>query len=149
MRDPLSPPNGQRHPYAVWTAGLCCLSGTFILFGGPQPTSLDSVLPRGFVFAWGFFLAAGGGVLLWGNLVRDRFVAMLLERAGSILLGGMCLVYSGAAFSYVGSLAAFPGSLAGALGVASLWRAWQIHSALRYVHSVLRQRAASDPGVDV
>jgi hypothetical protein len=139
MRDPLSPPDGRRHPYAVWVAIICVLSGASIILGGPQPSSLDAQLPRQFVYAWGGLLLTGGGMLVASNIIGDLLLAMLVERVGSVLLGGMCAVYGVAAFTFVGSVAAFPASLAAAFGVAAFWRVAQITLQLRRYREVLHQ----------
>jgi hypothetical protein len=139
MRDPLSPPDGRRHPYAVWVAIICVLSGASIVIGGPQPASLDAQLPRHFVYVWGWLLLVGGGMLVAANIIGDLLLAMLVERLGSVLLGGMCAVYSIAAFTYAGSIATFPASLAAAFGAAAFWRVAQITLLLRHYRTVLVQ----------
>jgi hypothetical protein len=137
MRDPLTSPDGRRHPYAVWVAIICILSGLSIIIGGPQPASLDAQLPRHFVYVWGWLLFVGGSMLVAAHVIGDLLLALLLERVGSLLLGGMCAVYSIAAFSFVGALATFPAALAAAFGVASFWRVAQITLQLRHYRDVL------------
>jgi len=143
MHDPLTPV-GQRHPYAVWGAAVCALSGLGITLGGPQPNSIDATLPTAFVHIWGAILLLGGAALLISNIIRDPVLAILLERVGSLFLGGMCIVYSVAAFALAGAIATFPGSLAAGFGIASLWRVWQITARLRRFRTYLHQLSDQD-----
>jgi len=128
------PATDQRHPYAVWGAAVCVLSGATILFGGPEPNSLNAL-----VLVWGVMLTIGGALLLLSNLIRDPLWTLLLERLGSGLLGAMCLIYTVAALVYGGAVAVFPASLAAAFGIASLWRLWQITKRLHRYLAIVRR----------
>lgn len=130
--------NSPPHPYAVWGAGLCLISGLVLLIGGPRPNSMEALMPTAYVYVWGASLMTGGALLIAAYFIRELLLAILCERAGCMLLATATLVYAGAAVVVVGASAAFPVGMTAAFGAASTWRAIQITLAIRAYRKMLR-----------
>lgn len=135
----LNIPIDQPRPHALFSAFLCCFSGVGLLLSGATPGSIDEQLSSNFVTIWGLLLSAGGALVLVAVFLPDPIWALLIERIGWVLLGGMCLVYAATILISFGKPAVFPGSIALALGAASWWRVVQISAFVRQM-----SRAAAD-----
>jgi hypothetical protein len=88
------------HDFEVFASLLGILGGLPLVFGQVSPTSVESVLPRPIVEAWGIVLVGGciailGGILVGASRVYpERIIWMRLEAIGLTALAYFCYIYT-------------------------------------------------------
>lgn len=114
-----------RHPFQVWALFAFVIGGVGALVG-PPPESVAVLVDPRIRTVWAVVLFAGGTVGLVSEVLRDRILGLIVERAALVAIAGAALAY-GVAVIYA---AGFRGGVAGALvlsvGTASGVRAWQV-----------------------
>jgi hypothetical protein len=132
--------------FKLFVAGLCTLSGLPLAVGTvPAPQSLESVLSPLGRQLWGFSLAIGGGLVVWGILMRNvwtrrRYIeGLMIEAAGLIPLGLAALVVCTLAIYVLGSQALFGGTVYAMFTVACASRYWAIHTVVKTLRQAINQ----------
>jgi hypothetical protein len=125
-----------RSPFEVLIVaafGVYC-SAALVAFDVVATNTLRE-LPTG--AAYTFLVAAIiGSVLTITGVVRGDSVGVLWERAGLMMLSGICAAYAGWAVAVSGARALAFALLLLAVAAASLWRVIQIHRALSAARKV-------------
>lgn len=143
-------------PRAVFILALSVFAGITALALEAAPESLEALLPRWAVVAWGCLLVAGSVTTLTG-MAFQTVNGIVLEQIGSVAVGATTVFYSGIAFYVVGPDALQSVGIVLAWGLACFIRWGQlqvlIHDAmkrqakqelLRRVHEELEQREARE-----
>jgi hypothetical protein len=146
-----------RTPHKVFLLIACVLVGGLgLIFRNTQASSIAESFPGNTRFLWYLGILTGGVVSLTGIVVQTtvghsepgyvtvikRIVTgALIEQAGMILLTGIMVAFSFAAFAKTGVPAISGVLILGGLGVANLVRAWQIHQDIM----ILRRELSSYP----
>lgn len=124
-----------RHPFQVWALFAFVVGGVGVLLG-PSPTSVDALVPDAPRIAWAVVLLAGGLLGLVSEVIRDRVLGLILERAALVGVGGTALAYA-VAVLYVAGWGGFAaGVLIASVGWASLVRARDVTRTLRALESL-------------
>lgn len=88
-------------PRAVFILALSVFTGITALALKAAPESLDAVLPRWGVMAWGVLLVLGSALALTG-MIFQTLNGILSEQIGSVMVAATTLFYSAIAFYFVG-----------------------------------------------
>lgn len=88
-------------PRAVFILALSVFSGLTALALEVAPNSLEALLPRWGVFAWGALLALGSALTLVG-MSFQTVNGIILEQIGSVMVGVTTVFYSALVFKVVG-----------------------------------------------
>lgn len=111
-----------RHPFQVWALFAFVVGGVGVLLG-PSPASVDALVPDWARIAWALVLLSGGLLGLVSEVIPDRVLGLILERAALVGVGGTALAYA-LAVLYVAGWGGFAaGVLIASVGWASLTRA--------------------------
>lgn len=93
---------GSRHPFQIFTLGLCLFIGIPLLLGVVQPGSISELLSPLARLVWGLGLVVGAGVALGSTYMRNHAVGVILEQLGLVLVGSSTLFYGAAVLLTVG-----------------------------------------------
>jgi hypothetical protein len=132
------------HPFELYLAGVCVLSGVPLLIGEPAPTSIEALLPPLLVRLWGFELLLGAGLVLFG-LLRPR---SRLERVGHTLLAPAAVVYGAAIVTVVGVPGVLAGTLVAGFGLASATRGYVLRVAEDVLMALVLEQREESGGPD-
>ncbi len=128
----------------MFLAALLMVSGAQILFGGPQPNSVNASLPTALLFVWAIVLTVGGAFVVAAAVVKPH-PALYLEFAEHPSLSLMCGVYAASILMLAGARAAVPAALTLAAALAFAVRAVQVTRTLVAVRRELRRLEQEDP----
>jgi hypothetical protein len=111
------------HPFELLFGLVAALSGLALTFGAVGPASLNAVLPRSVVLAWGGIQLFAGALIIVGIIIRylrpaQLIVGFRLERAGLWPLAAAATVYAVVAVGYAGPPALYPAAVLVAVAVA-------------------------------
>lgn len=109
---------------------------------GTQSPITRQLMPDGLAVVWYALLALAAVITLAGIAASGKRVVLglLIERMGSLLIGGLCIAYGLAALGLLGRAAIVGGLVTLAFGIASAIRSHQIGRDLHSVRRVLRER---------
>jgi hypothetical protein len=114
----------------VWALFAFVVGGVGVLLG-PSPSSVDALVPDPARIAWALVLLAGGLLGLVSEIIPDRVLGLILERAALVGVGGPALAYALAVLAIAGPGGFAAGVLIGSVGWASLARARDVTRTLR------------------
>jgi len=117
------------------------LSGLAYTLGAPPPNSVTEPLPDWAVTVWYLVLFTGGAISLAGIAIPDVLYSLLVERAGTYMLGPAGSLYAVALFSSAGWRALGAGGITAAFSIACLFRWWQITLLLARIKAELAEAA--------
>jgi hypothetical protein len=125
----------------VLLAAWAFFAGMGLIFGAPEPRSLEQAMPSVIVVAWAVSQFLGGAMLIVGGYFPLPFTGMLIEGAGQTALAAQSLVYASALIRVNGWETAWLSALlVFAFGMASGWRVKQIYCDLRRRWALIRHR---------
>lgn len=85
-------PPPSRHPFQLWVLGALVLAGIGALLG-PDPQSVQSLLPDVVRAMWALSLLFGGTIGLLGAYWKDAATGLLLERSALLFIAGAATAY--------------------------------------------------------
>lgn len=131
---------GRRHPYQVFLAGTCVVSGLGVLLAGAVPGSIVASMPTWLGYAWAGAMLASGLLIVAAALVRTDESAMVLEQPGHGGLGLAAAAYAAAVFNFGGARGFVAGSVAVGLSLAAFWRLGVLICRYRRARAKLREQ---------
>ena len=133
-----------RHPFQLWVLGAFLVGGVGVLLG-PDPSSMDALVPDAIATAWAVILvlAAVGG--LTAAVWPDPATSWLIERTALLPVGFAALAYSVAVWNVAGQRGLVSALLIAGVGIASLRRAWEVTRNLRRLR-LIAPRAPEESG---
>lgn len=123
-----------RHPFQVWALFAFVVGGLGVLLG-PAPDSVNALVPAVARVVWALVLLTGGLLGLVSEVIRDRVLGLILERAALVGVGGTALAYAVAVLAVAGWGGFAAGVLIASVGWASLVRARDVTRTLRALES--------------
>lgn len=124
-----------RHPFQVWALFAFVVGGVGVLLG-PSPTSVDALVPAPARILWALVLLTGGLLGLVSEVIRDRVLGLILERAALVGVGCTALAYALAILAIAGWGGFAAGVLIASVGWASLVRARDVTRTLRALEAL-------------
>lgn len=124
-----------RHPFQVWALFAFVVGGMGVLLG-PAPESVNALVPGLARIVWALVLLAGGLLGLVSEVIRDRVLGLILERAALVGVGCTALAYALAVFTVAGWGGFAAGVLIASVGWASLVRARDVTRTLRALEAL-------------
>lgn len=131
-----------RHPFELFTLGLCAFVGLPLLVGEARPGSISALLPPWAGDVWGAMLVVGALVALLGIYWRNRVTGIVLEQIGLMSVGLGALFYTLVVVIQNGVPALYATIFVGGFGTSCLWRYFQLARFLK----TLRKAASTDDG---
>lgn len=114
-------------PRAVFILALSVFTGLAALVLEAGPATLEALLPRWGVTAWGASVVVGSTVTLLG-MSRQTAGGIIIEQVGSMMVAAATLFYSTLAFYLLGSVALQTVGIIAAWGMACLLRYIQLQA---------------------
>jgi hypothetical protein len=147
-----------RHPFELWSLFVGLVVGTPLLWGAPPPGSTAELLGPVWAPVWGYLLVLGCGLALvgvwwswwawlgryWSRVKPQHTTGLLTEQVGLVSVGVATLIFTVGVLAAPATEATRGGAygrvvaagLIASLGLASLWRAWQIR---RWIQETIRR----------
>jgi len=132
-------------PRAVFILALSVFSGITALALDAGPGTLEALLPRWAVIAWGLILVMGSVTTLIG-MVFQTLEGIIAEQIGSVMVAAATLFYSCIVILIVGDAAIQNVGIIAGWGIACAIRWWQLQRLIRQTYRKV-QRARFEEAV--
>lgn len=127
----------QHNPFELWVLGALFLSSFLFLLGvAPPPSSVEATVTSDF-WRWLWYVQIFSGTVftLLFEFVLQKFpiARKTLQIAGYYQVAAGCFTYAGAVFFYAGPAGTGSGSLIGFVGIAALFRVYQLSQQIKVI----------------
>jgi hypothetical protein len=124
---------GRHRPHEVTLLVFCALLGVAFVAGARPPGSVEEAIPSWLRWTWYLLLLVSGTAGLVSLLLRDVYLALVMERGAMFGQAAAFTVYALAIFALGGWQGLAAGGLCAALATASVWRFRQVSRDIRLV----------------
>lgn len=117
----VAPIKWSRSPLQIFLLVLCILSGLVIVMDRSDSKVIQE-MGEPWASLWGVCLVAGSIIAIVGAFWKNKITGMLIERSGTVLLGGASFLWPILAVKIVGLDAAYPAAVTLMFSFACVWQ---------------------------
>jgi hypothetical protein len=142
--------SGRSNPFEIFILILGLVSGTPILTGHAEPTSVVALLDPVLLHIWAWMLTAGCALALAGVLWPKRpHTGFLIEQVGLVAVGAGVVIYVVALAQIHDPGRVLAIGIATGFGLACWWRVWLIQRWIKSLISLVSDARSAEAAPDV
>lgn len=136
----VAPIRWTRSPLQIFLLAITFISGIVIIINKSESKVIQS-MHEPWATIWGCCLVVGALIALAGAFWKNKITGMLIERSGTVLLGGASFLWPIAVIKYAGLSALYPATITLVFSGACIWQVAYINH-----HMNLILKAIDDAG---